>query len=135
MDKIRLCVGSNDGGANIAKTHMGDTKTFYIYDIDEGSESKFIEERTNIARDMKHGTVDKMKEIIKLVEDADVFVAYEKSLNFTNIASKTKHQPVVVKAENISSILVILNKSLRELHEYINRRKNGEVFDTIPELQ
>ena len=37
MKKIRLCIGSNDG-ENVAKTHMGDTEYFYIYDLFESSE-------------------------------------------------------------------------------------------------
>ena len=135
MKRIRLCIGSNDGGENIANTHMGDTEIFYIYDIIENSGSKFIEKRINSAQNIEHAKTDKMKEIIKLVKDADVFVAHQKSPNFIKIANKTKHQPVVVKAEKISSILSILDKSFQEIHDYINRRKNGEYFDTIPELQ
>ena len=133
MRKIRLCIGSNDG-ENIARTHMGDTECFYIYDLFENSESKFIEKRTNFAKDLEHAKADKMKEIIKLVNDVDVFVAQQKSPNFINIAKKTKYQPVVVKAEKISDVLIVLNKSFQEIYSYITRRKNGEFFDTIPEL-
>ena len=96
MRKIRLCIGSNDG-ENIAKTHMGDTENFYIYDIIENSGSKFIEKRINIAKDMEHAKNDKMIKIIKLVKDADVFVAEQKSTNFIKIANKTKYQPTVKK--------------------------------------
>jgi len=134
MKIIRLCIGSNDA-RNIAKTHMGDTESFYIYDMIENSGSKFIEKRINIAKDMEHAKTDKMKKIIKLVKDADVFVAQQKSPNFIKIANKTKYQPIVVKAEKISDILFILEKAFQEIHNYINRRKNGEFFDTIPELQ
>ena len=133
MKRIRVCIGSNDGD-NIARTHMGDTDYFYIYDLMENSESKFIEKRVNIAKDMEHAKADKMKEIIKLVKDAHIFVAQQKSPNFIRIANKTKHQPVVVSADKISDILVVLNNSFLEIHGYVARRKNGEVFRTIPEL-
>ena len=133
MKKIRLCIGSNDG-ENIATTHMGDTDCFYIYDLLENSKNNFIEKRINIAKDMEHAKADKMKEIIKLLKDADVFVAQQKSPNFVNIAKKTKHQPIVVKTEKISDILIILDKSFQEIYNYIARRKDGEFFDTIPEL-
>jgi len=113
---------------------MGDTDCFYIYDLMENSESKFIEKRVNIAKDMEHAKADKMKEIIKLVKDAHIFVAQQKSPNFIRIANKTKHQPVVVSADKISDILVVLNNSFLEIHDYVARRKNGEVFRTIPEL-
>ena len=134
MRKIRLCIGSNDG-ENIAKTHMGDTECFYIYDLFENSENKFIEKRINIAKDMEHAKADKMKEIIKLVKDTDVFVAQQKSPNFVRIANRTKYQPVVVKAEKISDIVIILHKSFQEIYSYVTKRKTGERFDTIPELE
>jgi len=134
MKNFRLCIGSNDGD-NIAKTHMGDTECFYIYDLFENSENKFIEKRINIAKNMEHAKSDKMKKIIELVKDVQVFVAQQKSPNFENIANKTKYQPIVVKAEKISDILVILHKSFQEIRGYITRRKKGEIFDTIPELK
>ena len=134
MRKFRVCLGSSDG-ENIAKTHMGDTECFYIYDLLENSENKLIEKRINIARDMGHAKADKMKEILKLVKDADVLVAQQKSPNFVNIARRTKYQPVVVKAEKVSDVLAILAGSFQEICGYIIRRKNREYFDTIPELK
>lgn len=134
MKKIRLCIGTNDG-ENIAKTHMGDTEYFYIYDIFENSASKFIEKRINIAKEMDHAKPDKMKEILKSVKDVDVLIAQQKSPNFINIANKTKYQPIVVKAEKISDILIVLDRFFKEIYSYIERRKSGELFGTIPELE
>ena len=134
MRLIRLCIGSNDG-ENIADTHMGDTEGFYIYDLFESAETKFVEKRINIAKDMGHAKVEKMKAIIKLLQDTDVFVAQQKSPNFVKIAKRTKYQPVVVKAEKISDVLVVLDRSFQEIYRYIARRKDGEIFDTIPEFR
>lgn len=134
MRKIRLCMGSNDG-ENIAKTHMGDTECFYIYDLFENSENMFIEKRINFAKDMEHAKADKMEKVIKLVKDADVFVAQQKSPNFVNIANRTKYQPIVVKTEKVSDVLIILDKSFQEIYNYITKRGNEEFFDTIPELE
>jgi len=39
-----------------------------------------------------------------------------------------------VKTEKISDVLTILYESFCEIYEYIIRRRNGEMFDTIPEL-
>jgi len=134
MKKIRLCIGSNDG-ENIAKTHMGETECFYIYDLFENSASKFIEKRINIAKELEHAKVEKMKKIIQLVKDTDVFVAQQKSPNFIKIANKTKYQPIVVKAEKISDILIVLDRAFKEIYSYVKRRKSGEVFDIIPTLE
>jgi len=133
MKKIRLCIGSNDG-EHVAETHMGDTECFYIYDLFENSEHEFVEERVNTAQDMEHAKVEKMEEIINLVQDADVFVARQKSRNFVRIANKTKYQPVVVKTEKISDALTIAHQSFQMIYDYVTRRRNGEVFDAIPEL-
>ena len=133
MDKIRLCIGSNDG-ETVAGSHMGDTKTFFIYDLFENVENMFIEKRDNIARDMEHAKEDKMKTIIGLLKDADVFVARQKSPNFKKIASKTKYQPVVVKAEKISDAITAIGKSFKDIYGYVEKRKNGEIFEAIPEL-
>ncbi|MCK4606671.1 MAG: hypothetical protein KAU35_05175 [candidate division Zixibacteria bacterium] len=133
MNKIRLCIGSNDGN-NVAKTHMGDTEYFYIYDIFANSKHVFVEKRINTAINLGHAKVEKMKGVIKIIEDSDVLVARQKSPNFVRIARKTKYQPVVVKTEKISDVLTTLCKSFDEIYEQTTRRKNGEVFDTILEL-
>ena len=133
MKKIRVCIGSNDG-ENIAKTHMGDTECFYLYDLFENSEPTFIKKRTNSAKEMGHAKADKMKEIIKLVKDADVLVARQKSPNFVNIARKTKYQPVVVKAKKVPDVLIELANSFQDIFSFVTRRRSGEYFDTILEL-
>ena len=133
MKKIRLCIGTNDG-KNIAKTHMGDTRYFYIYDLFENSEYEFIGDRINTVKNMDHAKPEKMKEIIKTVKDADIFVARLKSPNFIKIANKTKYQPVVVKEDNIIGSLIIIGRSFQELYDYVIRRRNGDIFDIIPEL-
>jgi predicted Fe-Mo cluster-binding NifX family protein len=133
MKNIRLCIGTNDGN-NIAKTHMGDTEYFYIYDIFENSEHLFIEKRINTSKNMGHAKVEKMKGVIKIIEDSDILMAWQKSPNFIKIAKNTKYQPVIVKAEKISDVLTTLCKSFDEIYEYTTRRKQGEMFDTIPEL-
>ena len=133
MKKIRLCIGSNDGD-NVAKTHMGDTEYFYIYDISENSEHLFVEKRTNTSKDMGHAKTEKMKGVLKIIKDSDVLIARQKSPNFIKIAKNTKYQPVVVKTEKIPNVLMTLCKSFDEIYEYTTRRKNGEMFDIILEL-
>jgi predicted Fe-Mo cluster-binding NifX family protein len=133
MKQIRLCIGSNDGN-NIAKTHMGDTEYFYIYDIFEDSEHSFVEKRTNIAKNMGHAKVEKMKGVLKIIKDSDILIARQKSPNFIKIAARTKHQPVVVKTEKIPDVLTTLCQSFDEIYERVTRRKNGELFDTVLEL-
>ncbi len=133
MRKIRICIGSNDGNT-IANTHMGDTESFFIYDIFEASGSSFIEQRANTAKDMEHAQSDKMKAIISLVSDAGILVAQQKSPNFIKIAKQTKYQPVVVGIENLQDILVLLQGEFENIYSYVERRRNGETFETIPEL-
>ncbi len=133
MEKLRVCIGSKDG-ENIPKTHLGDSPFFYIYDIFEGSEPEFIEKRENTARGMDHMGSDKMKKIIEIVGDVDLFVANRKSPNFANLAKKTRYQPVVIKTSDIREAIGQLQKSFRTLYEYASRKKAGELSGEILEL-
>ncbi|MBE0583071.1 MAG: hypothetical protein IH612_04835 [Desulfofustis sp.] len=134
MHKLRVCIGSADG-ETIAKTHFGDTEFFYIYDLAEGSGSTFIGQRLNMARDMDHAQTDKMKKILDLLNDVDILVAQQKSPNFIKIASQTKYQPVVVRAERMQQIVILLQNEFKRLYSFVERRKSGETFELIPELQ
>lgn len=131
MQKIRVCIGSNDG-ENIAQTHMGDTVSFYLYDLALTQEHTFVEKRNNIAQDMDHDGADKMKAIIALVADVDIFVARQKSPNFIKIAKQTRYQPVVVRSDNIQDVLALLQNDFEQLSSYVERRKSGEYFEFIP---
>ncbi len=130
MKKIRFCVGTNDG-ENIADTHMGDTKYFHIFDLFENSESTFIEKRRNTVQDMDHANTGKMKTIIAVVKDADILVARKKSPNFVKIAKNTEYQPVIVNAVSLSEIPDELHQSFGDIYSLVQKRKNGETFDTI----
>jgi len=133
MKRLRVCIGSNDG-ETLARTHMGDTDWFYIYDLREDAAVEFVEKRANRAKEMEHAQSNKMQEVIGIVRDADIFVARQKSPNFVNIADKTKYQPVVVKADTLEEVLAALGRALPEIRGYVDRRRNGEVFAEIPEL-
>jgi UDP-N-acetylglucosamine enolpyruvyl transferase len=133
MQKIRICIGSDDG-LTMAKTHLGDTKKFYCYDLIGCSASQFVGERVNSARNLDHAQVDKMQSIITLLKDVDIFVAQQKSPNFIKIARQTKYQPVVVDSESIPAIIALLQEQFEQLYAYVERRRNGEVFAEIPML-
>ncbi|MCK5913932.1 MAG: hypothetical protein KAG12_08620 [Desulfuromusa sp.] len=133
MRTLRICIGSNDGNT-IAKTHMGDTDSFYIYDLVETGESLFVDQRKNLAKDMDHAQSDKMKAILAQVDDTDILIAQQLSPNFIKIAKQTKYQPVVVKAEPIQAILDLLQVEFEKICTYVERRKKGETLEVIPEL-
>jgi predicted Fe-Mo cluster-binding NifX family protein len=134
MRKIRLCIGTNDGDT-IADTHMGDTEYFHIYDLFENSDNRFIEKRRNTAKDMGHANTEKMRAVIGIVNDVDILVAKRKSPNFVKIAKGTKYQPVVVNSKSIHDIPLELHQSFNEIYSMVQRRKNGETFESIPVTQ
>lgn len=133
MEKIRICMGSNDK-ENIAKSHMGDTENFLIYDIYRDGEVGKIDIRENRFKDLDHAGSDKMGKILEIVNDAEILVAAEKSPNFINIAKKTKYQPVIVKAEKINDVLNILGTLFTDLEKLIESRKGGYFNPQIPQL-
>jgi len=133
VKRIRIALGSNDG-VTIVDTHMGDTSRFRIYDLFEDSRSVFVDSRDNPMVDEEHGKADKMKAIIAMLEDADVFVAKRISPNFRRIAAATRHQPVIVGADSIDDALEKLHAAFDMVIGLTERRKQGECSGTIPEL-
>ncbi|MEN8222452.1 MAG: NifB/NifX family molybdenum-iron cluster-binding protein [Acidobacteriota bacterium] len=132
MEKIRICIGSNDK-ENIAGSHMGDTEQFFIFDLFKNGESVLIESRNNDARELDHSASDKMSQILKIVKDAEILIAWQKSPNFINIAKKTKYQPVIVKEKKIDDVLKTLQNSFSELKGLVEKRARGTFSDEIPE--
>ena len=133
MRRIRIALGSNDGVA-IVDTHMGDTLSFYIYDLFEDSKSEFVDRRDNPVVDGEHGKAAKMKTIVALLEDVDVLAAKTISPNFRRIAEGTKHQPVIVDSDSIDDALARLHAAFDEILVLSERRAGGERFSTIPEI-
>lgn len=133
MRRIRIALGSNDG-VTIADTHMGDTSRFHVYDLFEDARSEPVDTRDNAALDEGHGKVEKMKAIVAMLKDVDVVVARKLSPNFHRIADGTRHQPVVVDADGIDDAFERVHAAFETIFELTERRKNGERFDTIPEL-
>jgi len=131
MEKIRICIGSNDKDS-IARSHLGDTEYFFVFDIFENDEIKTVDVRINDAKELDHSASNKMKEILNIIKDVEILVAWQKSPNFLNIAKKTKYQPVVVKAEKINDVLNILQNSFAGLKELADKRKEGDFSPEIP---
>ena len=132
MEKVRVCIGSSDG-QQISNSHLGDTDIFYVYDLKEQAAADFVEKRANSAKTMDHDAADKMAAVMALLSDVDVFVARRNSPNFKKIAGKTAHQPVVVAAETVPEALSLLQQAWTELTGMVARRKEGEIFELIPE--
>ncbi|MDP8221801.1 MAG: NifB/NifX family molybdenum-iron cluster-binding protein [Candidatus Lernaella stagnicola] len=124
MNALRVCIGSNDG-VHIAPTHMGDTGEFFIYDVFAQRDAKFIDARTNVAIDMEHASGEKMKMIIGILSDVDVFIANKDSPNFRRIAANTKHEPIVVKAQTVVEALRLIQKSFREIERMVAQRQSA----------
>jgi len=131
MEIIRLCIGTNDE-IHIAKTHMGDTERFCIYEINEKGESQFIETRKNSVKTMDHAKGDKMKAILEIVKDVDILIAVEKSPNFVKIASKTSYQPIIIKAQAIKDVLRIVSQNWIEITKFVNKRQTEGYSTEIP---
>ncbi len=134
MEKIRICIGSNDG-VTIASTHMGDTRSFLIYDLDAAGTTVHVGQRKNRARDLEHAKSDKMKRILALLEDVDILVAQQKSPNFVKIAEQTRYQPVVVGRTAVEEVVGALLQHYAQLADYVERRGRGERPPVVPEYE
>ncbi len=135
MRELVLSIGSNDG-QQILKTHLGDSKYFYIYKIFENGEYKFIKKVENsfINIDEKHGGANKMSSILDLLKDCNIVVGGAMSPNFKNMAIKTQFQPLVTKIDNIIEILKEAIKFFDELYQLVKKRESGARYEVIPTL-
>lgn len=134
MNNFRICIGSNDGTA-IAPTHMGDTRRFLIYDIFGQREAVKIDERENTAVKLEHSAVEKMKAVLEVISDVHVLVAEKKSPNFRRIAARTGYQPIVIhNVQTIAEILALVQDNFHEISEIVEKRRNGERSEEIPEF-
>jgi len=133
MERLRVVIGSSDG-KSVADKHMGDTERFCVFDVFEADAPDPVDTRENTALNMGHAKIEKMKAVMKIIEDADVLVARKRSPNFVRIASNTRFQPVVAKGETISDVLEELKESFQRIRELVRRRSAGETFETVLEL-
>ena len=133
MRKMRIALGSNNG-EDIFPAHMGTADYFYIYDIFENGEYRFIEKRRNTSpeEEGKHGLVKKMKVAVEIFKDADIILGRRNSPNFKRISAETKYQPIVIKINKISSIIEKLKELFDEIYNLIKQRKEGNKIDRIP---
>jgi predicted Fe-Mo cluster-binding NifX family protein len=135
MDKIRVCIGSNDT-STIAASHMGDAQYFCVYDVfADGEEPVLVEERPNTTGEgTRHADREKMRGVLDIVGDADVLLARRKSPNFRAIARTTAYQPVVVSTDAIGDALRLVKERFAEINTYVARRAEGERSEEIPVL-
>ena len=56
---------------------MGDMEHFYIYNI-------FVEKKTNIAKNMGHAKVEKMKEVLDIIKDSDILIALKPPVRYSS---------------------------------------------------
>lgn len=135
MEKIRVCVGSNDT-STIAASHMGDAQYFCVYDVfADGQEPVLVEERPNTTGEgTRHADREKMQGVLDIVGDADVLLARRKSPNFRAIARTTAYQPVVVSTDAIGDALRLVQERFADIEAYVTRRRGGERSEDIPAL-
>lgn len=136
MKTIRVALGSNDG-ENIIADHMGMAEYFYIYDILETGDAKFIEKRKNAAlseKEDKHGLDKKRSAITTICSDVNIFLARRMSPNFLKIAENTTIQPIITTAETAADAIKKIVGSFDSLYDIVGKRNNGDRNKNIPKL-
>jgi predicted Fe-Mo cluster-binding NifX family protein len=133
MNKIRVCIGSNDG-VNVALSHMGDMEYFYIYDIAQDN-YEFIEKRLNTMKQEGHSSSNKMQIVQEILKDTNVFAARVQSPNFKKLAANTRFQPVIVDMEKLEDILATLAKEFEQINILVQKREKADFVTAIPHLK
>ena len=136
MRKLKIALGSNDG-KNILSGHMGMAKDFYIFDLYEKGDVKFLEKRTNISppETGNHGIREKRNAVTEILGDTEVFVGRRMSPNFIKIAANTKLQPVVANIDSIPEIMKAITKSFDKIFTLVEQRNQGNFSQEIPKIE
>lgn len=135
MKRVRVALGSNDG-ENISPSHMGLSKEFYVYDLSENGKYELIEKKENTSpKEVKYGDTGKMKAVIEILKDCDVFVGRRLSPNFIKLRDNTEFQPLVTEIESISGLMETLSKSFDKIYSLVESRRRGERPEEIPMIR
>ncbi len=91
-------IGTHDR-KNMHNDHVGDSRYFAIYQIDEGS-YRLLEYRENSSPEEKmHGDPKKAGAIMRIIEGCDILVGRAMGPNFIRIRDNSPYLPVIVRNE------------------------------------
>jgi len=96
---LKVAVATDDG-VNLTRSHFGDAKFYYIYELGPDKEPRLIEVRENSTRDIEeqgHGDPRKFQAVIELLADVDVFIAWVMGPNFVRIRDQSDKTPFLVR--------------------------------------
>ena len=124
MERIRVCIGTNDG-EKTADCHLGDSRYFYVYEITKEGYS-FIEKRENNVVEEGHAKESKMKDVLGLLNDVHVLVSGKMSPNFKRMAAETAYQPVIVKVEQLDGAVKELVSNFEKISSVVEMRLKGD---------
>ncbi|MCK5832113.1 hypothetical protein KAH81_00415 [bacterium] len=134
MEKLRVALGSDDG-VNIILNHMGESKSFLIYDLFEDGRFEFVEKRENLSGKSKsHADKIKMQKAIEIFGDSDVIMARKLSPNYIKMRDNSKFQPVLTNIDSIEGSMLEMGASFAEIAGLVEQRRRGERMKTIPTI-
>ncbi len=122
-DIMRVAFGM-ENEESLTDGHYGDSKYFFIYEINDNGDLRLVEKRWNKAQDMEereHGDEKKFKAVISQLMDMDVLAAFRMGPNFVRIKEKTKKRVFLTHTKDLNDALARLKNNLEKL-------KNGDVL-------
>jgi len=125
---------ATEDGVRVFLGHPGEADYFRIYELQENGDHKLLKELKNEAKDMeeegKHGSVGKMRKVLKMIGDVDIILSTRNSPNLIRMAKETEIQPVISpRLETLEEGLKKLVENFEVLSDMVKRRKKGERFD------
>ena len=134
MRTLRVALGSDDG-VTVVDGHMGEARSFHIYDVAEDGTFTPVERRPNptLGREESHADEKKLKGASQAFQDCGVVIARHKSPNFLRMSEKTRFQPVVIRQERIEEVLSAFAAMFDQAWDRVQRRAAGERFKEILE--
>lgn len=110
-----IAIGTQDGRL-LTKGHFGDSSVFLLYELEEGAEPRYIEDRSNVPyEEQGHGDPGKAKHMAGLMHGVDVLVGRLFGPNVKRMLQR--FVCVRVRADLADEALVLVSQSVPLLRE------------------
>lgn len=127
--KFRIAVGMLNEH-ELTKEHFGDSKFYWIIDVYETGEMKFIEKRTNTTLEVEedheehHGDPRKFRAVVELLRDVDVMVFYAAGPNYLRIKNQSHLVPFHVNTRNLDEVLELVKNNFDKIYTEVIAKRN-----------
>ncbi|MFA4700461.1 NifB/NifX family molybdenum-iron cluster-binding protein [Pyrococcus kukulkanii] len=128
MRCLKVAFGMEDD-EKLIDAHYGDSNFFAIYEVCEDGSYRWLEKRTNKAKEMEeedegHGDPRKFRAIIEQLKDVDVLAAFRMGPNFLRIRDQSDKVAFFTRTRDLKVALQRVIENFDELWKQVQEKKS-----------